>query len=62
MQHNGITRGGDLLISNVGYHYTRKVDNRCNAISLVQAMPSRYSEPGMCISKWPPFGLLIAHT
>ena len=28
----------------------------------VVAMPSRYSEPGMCISKWPPFGLLIAHT
>ena len=25
-------------------------------------MPSRYSEPGMCVSKWPPFGLLIAHT
>ena len=27
---NGTTRGGDLLISNVGYHYTRKVDNRRN--------------------------------
>ena len=28
----------------------------------IVAMPSRYSEPGMCVSKWPPFGLLIAHT
>ena len=28
----------------------------------ILSMPSRYSEPGMCISKWPPFGLLIAHT
>ena len=28
----------------------------------VIAMPSRYSEPGMCVSKWPSFGRLITHT
>ena len=28
----------------------------------VVAMPSRYSEPGMCVSKWPPFGPLITDT
>ena len=25
---NGTIRGGDLLVTNVGHHYTRKVDNR----------------------------------
>ena len=34
----------------------------CAIADVVLPMPSRYSEPGMCISKWPPFGLLIAHT
>ena len=30
--------------------------------TIVVSMPSRYSEPEMCVSKWPPFGRLIAHT